>query len=211
MPIESWRVPKAAAKLPRRILAHLTSPLLSPSPGRFPTCDSLGPFPITNDRAAPEGQRRCAARALPPAVALRYGSSVVIPRSADRPVSHGLKRSVEVLIRVSDRVPRPLITEPDLIRCPRPSLSLPCAPLSHERRARSRNRDSGGGGGGFNPRAILNFSRRARLRHTSNERETTFGTFSGTFAEHRRRPALFRSVLSTTTEVAKLPRLAPRY
>ncbi|KYN44783.1 hypothetical protein ALC56_00778 [Trachymyrmex septentrionalis] len=52
------------------------------------------------------------------ACAVRRSSSVVIPRPVDRPVSHGLKRSVEVLIRVSDRVPRPLITEPDLIRCP---------------------------------------------------------------------------------------------
>ncbi|KAL0119865.1 hypothetical protein PUN28_007944 [Cardiocondyla obscurior] len=52
------------------------------------------------------------------ACAARRSSSVVIPRPVDRPVSHGLKRSVEVLIRVSDRVPRPLITEPDLIRCP---------------------------------------------------------------------------------------------
>ncbi|KYQ57233.1 hypothetical protein ALC60_03754 [Trachymyrmex zeteki] len=74
------------------------------------------------------------------ACAVHHSSSVVIPRPVDRPVSHGLKRSVEVLIRVSDRVPRPLITEPDLIRCP---------PTRFPRRTRAmRNRSSGSGGGG---------------------------------------------------------------
>ncbi|KYN03227.1 hypothetical protein ALC62_05890 [Cyphomyrmex costatus] len=74
------------------------------------------------------------------ACAARRSSSVVIPRPVDRPVSHGLKRSVEVLIRVSDRVPRPLITEPDLIRCP---------PTRFPRRTRAmRNRSSGSGDGG---------------------------------------------------------------
>ena len=54
-------------------------------------------------RPSPEGQRRCA------------GSLSVILRPADSPVSHRLKRSVEVLIRVSVREPRSLITEPNLI------------------------------------------------------------------------------------------------
>lgn len=65
---------------------------------------------ITNGRTAPEGQRRCA------------GSLSVILRPADSPVSHRLKRSVEVLIRVSVREPRSLITEPNLICRLGPSL-----------------------------------------------------------------------------------------
>ncbi|KOC62784.1 hypothetical protein WH47_03768, partial [Habropoda laboriosa] len=56
-----------------------------------------------NGRAASEGQRRCA------------GSLSVILRPADRPVSHRLKRTVEVLIRVSGREPRSLITGANLI------------------------------------------------------------------------------------------------
>jgi len=94
MPIESWRV-EGELRAPSR-------------------CDLLSghPLSITNDPSAPEGQRQSCLRRRAAA------SSAVIPRPVDRPVSHGLKRSVEVLIRVSDRVPRPLITEPDLIRRP---------------------------------------------------------------------------------------------
>lgn len=134
MPIESRPgVPKAAnsdARVSRSPWRSL--PALYPSP-LFPPPLSLSP--ITNDRAAPEGQRQ--------SCRLRRTSSAVIPRPVDRPVSHGLKRSVEVLIRVSDRVPRPLITEPDLIRCP-PMRRFPPSRLSRDARA-MRNRSGGGG------------------------------------------------------------------
>ncbi|KYN23402.1 hypothetical protein ALC57_04276 [Trachymyrmex cornetzi] len=82
------------------------------------------------------------------ACAVRRSSSVVIPRPVDRPVSHGLKRSVEVLIRVSDRVPRPLITEPDLIRCPPTRFPRRTRAMRNRSSSSSSSSGSGGGGGG---------------------------------------------------------------
>lgn len=108
-------------------------------------------FSITNDRAAPEGQRQ--------SCRLRRTSSAVIPRPVDRPVSHGLKRSVEVLIRVSDRVPRPLITEPDLIRCPPVRRFTSLSPPSPPRDARAM-RDRSGDGGFKSPARFKPFDER---------------------------------------------------
>lgn len=119
MPIESRRAESGKLRCPcspvpdvpsRDSLSGLHSPPLFPSLSLSLYLSLFLSLSITNDRAAPEGQRQ--------SCRLRRTSSAVIPRPVDRPVSHGLKRSVEVLIRVSDRVPRPLITEPDLIRCP---------------------------------------------------------------------------------------------
>ncbi|TGZ47165.1 Uncharacterized protein DBV15_06116 [Temnothorax longispinosus] len=107
----------------------------------------------------------------------RRSSSVVIPRPVDRPVSHGLKRSVEVLIRVSDRVPRPLITEPDLIRCP-PTRSPEDARDAEPQRARAARWRCGGGGGGMRgegggilTRRDLNPSMNVHLTTTANLRQ----------------------------------------
>lgn len=64
MPIESYRAEGGKLRARPLFLPLSLCFSLSLAPPDVPSLlrDSLGPFSITNDRAAPEGQRRCAAR-----------------------------------------------------------------------------------------------------------------------------------------------------